>query len=108
MRITSTQLNSVECDSSASWWSSFRSLGERGSPCRLVFHSDECENGSCVALLKGISEKRTRILQRHIAESERQRIAMTDLSGYRRYTLRARVEMKSDRDSQGVLLMQRS
>ena len=69
--------------------SSFRSLGQRGSPCRLVFRSDACEDENCVVPLKGISEKRKRILQRDITVRDRRRIALAYISGYRGYTMRA-------------------
>ena len=87
--ITSMQFSSVECNSSSSWMSSFRSLGQRGSPCRLVFRSDACEDENCVAPLKGISEKRKRILQRDITVRDRRRIALAYISGYRGCTMRA-------------------
>ena len=74
---------------SSSWMSSFRSLGQRGSPCRLVFRSDACEDENCVAPLKGISEKRKRILERDITVRDRRRIALAYISGYRGCTMRA-------------------
>lgn len=64
-------------------------LFQNRSPCQLVFRSDERESGSYVASFKGISEKQMCILQRDTTESERRQIAMTDLSGYHGYTVRA-------------------